>query len=156
MNKPISFYYKLSALFGFLVLLLGFLPLEISKSLSFVGIIIEILGAAVLFIAGRSAKTQHIKPAKVGAIMGIIYGILAGISVFFKTITRAQMLQQLKALHSNAPIPHGTISNAINTANSPVVHLVSFVAIIVASILGGLIISVIGGAMTKTHNSEVI
>ena len=156
MNKPISFYYKLSALFGFLVLLLGFLPLGISKSLSFVGIIIEILGAAVLFIAGRSAKIQNIKPIKVGAIMGIIYGVLAGISVFFKTITRAQMLQQLKALHSNTPTPKGAITNALHTANSPVVHLVSFVAIIVTSILGGLIISVIGGAITKTDNSEAI
>ncbi len=156
MNKPISFYYKLSALFGFLVLLLSFLPSKEQSALSFVGIIIEVLGAVVLAIAGRSAKIQNIKPIKVGATMGLIYGVLAGISVFFKTITRAQMLQQLKALHSNAPTPKGAITNALHTANSPIVHLVSFVVAVVVAVLIGVIITAIAGAATRVEDSNTI
>lgn len=155
-NKPIDFYYKIAAGLGLVSFLFAILPFGIKNSLFFVSIILEIVGAVVLFFAGRSAKLQNVRPVKVGAIMGVIYGVLSGVSVFFQTITRSQMLKQLNAIHSNSPMPPGTVSNALKTANSPVVHLISFIAVIVVSVLGGLIISAIGGAMTKTNNPDAI
>ncbi|MDA8391943.1 MAG: hypothetical protein M0Z87_03900 [Actinomycetota bacterium] len=144
-----SRYYILAGVLGVLALALGLLPLSVRSGLGLVGLLIIVLAAVVAFLAGRTAKGAGAKPVKVGALVGLIYGVLSGISILLAPhLTQRQLVRQLQRGHR--PVPSATaLKNALSFANSPTLHAVSFVVGAGISVVLGLLIALIGGATAK-------
>ncbi len=115
-----------------------------------VSIILDVIVLGILLFAGRAAKQQGARPVGVGAIAGLIYGIVSGWPSLLIHLTRAQLLASLHARHVNPTLAIGTLLKA---ANSPAAHIASWAASAGVGVIMGLIVGAIGGLTTKNPSA---
>lgn len=99
----------------------------------------------ILLLAGRFAKQMGAKPARVGMLTGIIFGIFSGWSSFGRHITRSELVRSLQSRHLST----ANVAQMLQSSNSAVGHVVSWAGAIIGGLVLGLILGVIGGITTK-------
>jgi membrane protease YdiL (CAAX protease family) len=116
-----------------------------------VGIVVELVAAAIVFMAGRQAKRDGGRPWRVGAIAGLLFGLFAGWSAFLIHITRQELVSRA---HNLTP---SQISLALKAANSPVAHVGAWVVAMIEGLILGIILGWIGGmtGRSPTQNQDV-
>lgn len=151
MSKPVRFYYVLSAALGIVAFVFGMISQSGGANNFTVIIALDILLLIIAFFAGRNAKAQQKSPVKVGAIVGAIYGLIVGIPTLFVTVTRSEVVHSYKG----KPIPHGSITQVINAANSPVSHAFILSGSIITRLLLGVISAYVGAFILRSKSSAL-
>ncbi len=113
--------------------------------------LLDLITAGLVFWAGRVAKQQGAKPAGVGAIAGLVFGVVSGWPVLFLHVTRAQIVQ---SLHGR-PVPATELATILKYANSPAAHMGSWGSAVIVGLILGLILGAIGGTTAK-HPSAAL
>lgn len=152
MSRPVRFYYALSAALGVVAFVFGMISKSGGANSFSVIIVLDILLLAVAFLAGRSAKVQQASPVKVGALVGAIYGLIVGIPTLFTTVTRSQVVHSYKG----KVIPHTSITQVVNAANSPISHIFILSGSIVTRLLLGIISASVGAFMLRSKSSASV
>lgn len=140
--------------FGFFVLtMVGLGILSILSGLIFkgagsanmlIGLVLDIIGVILVVWAGRSSKRIGGHPVGRGALMGAVYGLVGGITVFFMEKMSTEDLQG-----QSGAISSEDASNFADVANSTGVHVLTYIFFIVIYAVLGLVVSAIGGATAK-------
>lgn len=107
-------------------------------------IFFAIIGLIHVFWGGRVSKMFGGHPVGRGALLGAIYGVITGISIFFLHVSAGALQSQL-----GNSVSSGASQNLANMVNSPTTHVVTFLLGIVIYAVGGLIAAAIGGATAK-------
>ncbi len=126
-DKSLDFYYRFAIGLAIVIFIFEVLPTGAIRSSPVLGIlelVVDISTFTVLFQAGYTAKRQGIKPTKVGMVIGIIYALFAGSSIFFQP---------------GQPL---------------VVNIVVFIMLGVFSLIGALVLTAIGGAVAAGKMSK--
>lgn len=112
-------------------------------------IILDVITAAIIFMAGRAAKQQGAKPVGVGVITGLLFGLVSGWAGFLVHVSRSAIVKGLHGLH----LSPAQMNLEVHVANSAAAHLGSWVAVLVVSVIMGLIFGAIGGATAKSPSA---
>lgn len=129
--------------------LLSSLLFHTSSVATVISIILDILTLSLAYLGGQYAKRQGLRPGWFGGLLGATYGLFDGISVFFVTITRSEML---KNVHGDS-LPKGSITAVLHLYNSPSAHIVSVLTSMVTIGLFALIVGIIGATTYKAPKS---
>lgn len=140
-------FYAFAAVWGLVDALVTILAVRQAHSTDItVGVaLIELVAAAIAFAAGRRARANEGTPWRVGALTGLAYGVFAGWADFLIHMTR----QELLARTHGTPLPSGSIGLAVQAANSPAAHVVTWLGVMVESLVLGLILGWIGGLSVR-------
>jgi hypothetical protein len=114
-------------------------------------VVADVVSAAILLGVGRAAKRQGARPAGAGGVAGLIYGIVSGWPVFLTHLTRADVLRRL---HGRT-LPAGTLRLAVQAANSPAAHVVTWLTVIVVGLVAGLVLGSVGGLLSRRPSSAL-
>ena len=111
-------------------------------------IVFDLVTAAIIFLAGRAAKQQGAKPVGAGVVSGLIFGVVSGWPAFFAHVTRSELTRSLHGRH----LSPAQFDAGLTYANSPVAHIVTWVGLIVVTVVLGLVLGAIGGATAKNRS----
>ncbi len=149
--KKISHWYLVALVWGVLSAILSLVVLKgqhVGVPLV-LRVVLDLVTVAIVFLAGRKAKQQGAKPVGVGAVIGLIFGVVSGWPVFFVRVTRAQLVH---SLHGRAVSPV-VLAATLKYSNSAIGHIVSWLAVLIVSVLLSLIGGAIGGATVRNRTS---
>lgn len=145
-------FYVFAAIWGLVAAAVAILALHNGRSPGLVvaSAFVELVAAAIVFLAGRQAKQAGGHPWRVGAITGIIFALFAGWASFAVHITRQELLTRLHGhLPSTAPM-----SVVLRAANSPAAHVVTWVGTLLEGVILGLILGWVGGMTARSPSAN--
>lgn len=106
-----------------------------------------VLGLAMLLslvLAGRAARQASLRPSWQGALVGVCYGVPAGLASVLFPLTPAQVAASLQKAQQRLHLTSAQLQVAQQHADSAAAHWESFVTGIVVSVLLGLLLGWIG------------
>lgn len=107
--------------------------------------------AVIMFLAGRRAKQQGLKPWHSGAIAGVLYSLFSSWPVFFIRYTRAELVRTLKG----KAVSSAQVTTSLHLLNSFTPHVVEFLgaAVLIGAI--GIVVGIVGGATAKSSTDPM-
>lgn len=145
--KRVSFWYLAALVWGVISAVISLLALaehHVGVPLG-IRVLLDVIPAAIIFMAGRAAKRQGAKPVGAGVVAGIVFGLTSGWGAMFAHVTRAELI---RTLHGRT-VTSAEMDAALKYANSAAVHIVSWGATLFVGVLMGLILGAIGGATAQ-------
>ena len=114
-------------------------------------IVMDVVAALIILLAGRRGKRQGARPAGVGIITGLLYGVVSGWPTLLVHLTRAEFIRTLRTHH----LPVTNVGPALQFANSVGTHLAQWAGAAIVGLLLGLILGTIGGVITRNPASAM-
>lgn len=117
-------------------------PYAISTAIA---ILLYILVLILAYLGGRSAHRQDVRPGWVGARIGALFGLIAGLSSFL-----------IRATTRDIDVPAKGLSRLklLELANSPIAHVAAVATAVLTFGIIALIIGWIGGLTMKAHDID--
>lgn len=135
---PLS-YFPVAALLGVLALL-NIVFLRHHALSTAIAVLLYVIVLVLAFFGGRSARRHQSRPALFGAMIGALFGIIAGLGSFLIRDTLRDI---------DVPAQTGVRMHLLLWANSPAGHITAAVTTMVAFGVISLMVGILGGFTVK-------